>query len=307
MKDLRGYLLIMIAAVFWGCSATAAKALLNQEIDTVLIVQTRVVFSSLLLLLFYMVFKPHLLRVKSRDLWRLALLGVLGVAGSNFTYYFTIKQSTVATAIILQYTAPLLVMGYTTLMGEERFTVLKLTAAVTTLAGCFLVVGAFDTSVVRLNASGLVSGIGSMVSFAFLNIYTRHILRRYNVWTTTFYAISFASMFWLIVNPPWRVVLHSPPAGTWGWLVVLAVTSILVPHSLYFAGMQYVVASRAIITSTLEPVVAMASAAVFLAEGLHPVQVVGALMVVSTILLLQVRREEERIRIPVAARDAHVS
>ena len=58
-------------------------------------------------------------------------------------------------------------MGYTTLMGEERFTVLKLTAAVTTLAGCFLVVGAFDTSVVRLNASGLVSGIGSMVSFAF--------------------------------------------------------------------------------------------------------------------------------------------
>ena len=84
-------------------------------------------------------------------------------------------------------------------------------------------------------------------------------------------------------------------------------TSILVPHSLYFAGMQYVVASRAIITSTLEPVVAMASAAVFLTEGLHPVQVVGALMVVSTILLLQVRREEERIRIPVAARDAHVS
>lgn len=300
MRDVRGYLLIMVAAIFWGCSATVAKILLNQQVETILIVQTRVLFSALLLLLFYLFFKPQILHVKARDLWRFALLGVVGVAGSNVTYYFTIKQTTVATAIILQYTAPLFVMGYTTWAGEERFTALKLVAALISLSGCLLAVGAYDRAVLKLNGPGLVSGVGSMVSFAFLNIYTRHILQRYNVWTTTFYAISSASVFWLFVNPPWRIIAQSPPADVWGGLAVLAVISILVPHSMYFAGMRYVSASRAVITSTLEPVVAIASAALFLAEGLHPVQMIGGFMVVSAIFLLQWKREEETIGTPVA-------
>jgi len=307
MRDVKGYLMIMAAAIFWGCSATAAKLLLNQHVDTILIVQTRVTFSALLLLLFYLLFKPNILRVKLNDLWRFALLGVLGVAGSNFTYYFTIKESTVATAIILQYTAPLLVMAYTTLVGEERFTTLKLVAAMVSLAGCFLAVGAYDTSTLRLSGAGLISGIGSMFSFAFLNVYTRHVLQRYNVWTMTFYAIAFASLFWLIVNPPWTVITQSPSSGAWGGLAVLAIISILIPHSLYFAGMQYVVASRAIITSTLEPVIAMMSAALFLAELLQPFQLMGAVLVIGAIMLLQLRKEEETIKGPITAHNANVA
>jgi DME family drug/metabolite transporter len=307
MRDVRGYLMIMAAAIFWGCSATAAKFLLNQNVDTILIVQTRVTISALLLLPFYLLFKPHVLRVKLKDLWRFALLGVLGVAGSNFTYYFTIKESTVATAIILQYTAPLLVMAYTALLREERFTTLKLVAAMVSLTGCFLAVGAYDTGVVKLSGAGLVSGIGSMVSFAFLNIYTRHVLQRYNVWTMTFYAIAFASLFWLIVNPPWNVIAESPSSDAWGGLAVLAIISVLIPHTLYFAGLQYVVASRAIITSTLEPVIAMMSAAVFLAELLQPLQVVGALLVIGAIVLLQLKKEEETIKGSITARNTNVA
>ena len=292
MREFKGYLMIMTAAILWGCSATVAKLLLNQNVSTILIVQTRVTFSTLLLLVFYLLFKPHILRVGIHDLWRFALLGVLGVAGSNFTYYFTIKESTVATAIILQYTAPLFVMAYTTFLGEEKFSTIKLIAAVLSLVGCFLAVGAYDTSVLRLSTAGLVSGIGSMISFSFFTIYARHVLSRYNVWTMTFYALAFASLFWLVVNPPWSVAGESPPSDVWKGLVVLAVISILVPHSLYFAGMQYVVASRAMITSTLEPVVAMVSAAIFLAELLHPIQVVGTVLVMGAIMLLQLRKEE---------------
>jgi drug/metabolite transporter (DMT)-like permease len=109
----------------------------------------------------------------------------------------------------------------------------------------------------------------------------------------TFYAIAFASLFWAIVNPPWNVLAQSPSSEAWGGLVVLALISVLIPHSLYFAGMQYVAASRAIISSTLEPVVAMVSAAVVLGELLKHVQIVGAVFVVGAILLLQFKKESE--------------
>ena len=142
---------------------------------------------------------------------------------------------------------------------------------------------------------GLISGIGSMVCFAFLSVYTRHLLRRFNIWTMTVYSFIFASLFWLVVNPPGMIASQSPSGATWGGLVVLAVISVLIPHSLFFAGMQYVVASRAIITSTLEPIVAMTSAAIVLGELLRPVQVIGAAFVVCAIVLLQMRREGEDI------------
>lgn len=298
MRGVKGYLMIMGAATFWGVSATVAKLLLNRHVETVLIVQMRVTVSAFLLVLFYLLAKPHFLHVRWRDLWRFALLGIIGVSGANFTYYFTIKESTVATAIILQYTAPLFVLAYTRVVHEEKFTTLKVCAAVLSLVGCFLAVGAYDPGVLKLSMAGLLSGVGSMVCFAFLSVYTRHLLQRSDIWTMTAYSFVFASLFWLVINPPAMIIAQSPSAATWGGLFALGIISVLIPHSLFFAGMRHVVASRAVITSTLEPVVAMATAAMFLGEFLRPVQVIGAVLVVGAIVLLQVKREEESIAAP---------
>ena len=287
MNKARGYVMILCAALFWGVSATGAKALLNRQLDTVLLVQSRVTFSAALLFLFYALFKRSVLRVDLSDLWKFALLGIVGIAGANFTYYYTIKESTVATGILIQYTAPLLVMGYAAVTGEESVTAVKIVAAVVSLLGCFLAVGGYDSSVLKITLSGLISGVGSIVSFAFLNIFSRRVLARYSAWTVTFYSILFASAFWLFVNPPWRVVALSPPPDVWPLLAGLAVVSVLIPHSLYFGGLRFVVPSRAIITSTFEPIVAIVSSAWLLHEYLQPLQVVGASMVLGAILLLQ--------------------
>lgn len=293
MRDLRGYVMIMCAAVFWGISATAAKLLLNQQVDTLLIVQSRVTFSCLILFLFYFLFKPQYLRVGLKSLWRFALLGILGVAGANFTYYFAIKEGTVATAILIQYTAPLAVIGYATLARTELLSISKVVAATLSLLGCFLAVGAFHTGVLKISPIGLTSAIGSMVTFAFLNLYTRYLLGKHNVWTTTFYSLVFASFFWLVLNPPGQLVGRDISSETWAALFLLAIISVLIPHTLFFAGLQYVLPTRAIITSTLEPIVAIVSAALILGEYLDWVQALGAVLVMSAIVLLQMKGEPE--------------
>lgn len=291
MRHSRGYVMILCAALFWGVSATGAKMLLNRQLDTVLLVQSRVTFSVLLLFAFYALFKRHVLRVDPKDLWQFALLGILGIAGANFCYYYTIKESTVATGILIQYTAPLLVMGYAAMTKEESVTGLKIFAAMISLLGCFLAVGAYDSSVLKITPLGVVTGIGSVLCFAFMNIFTRRVLGRYGVWTVTFYSIAFAALFWLVVNPPWSIVAQSPSGDTWLSLVALAVVSVLIPHTLYFGGLQYVVPSRAIITSTFEPIVAIVSSAIVLHEFLEFGQIIGALMVLGAILLLQAQSE----------------
>lgn len=291
VRALGGTGCVLGAAFFWGISATAAQYLQRHGVNTILIVQTRVTFSCVLLLGGFLLFRRTLLRVRPGDLVRLALIGVIGIAGANFTYYATMRQSTVATGILLQYLAPLAVVGYTVTTGEESLTARKVIAALLSLGGCFLAVGGWWGERILVTPGALLSGLASMFCFAFLTVASRHILGRLPGWTVIVYSLCFASLFWLIVNPPWTLLSERHDAATWGMLFLLALSSVLFPYLLYFSGLQRISASRAIITSTAEPVVAIASAAVLLGEGLDAVRILGGSVVLAAIVVLQSREE----------------
>jgi drug/metabolite transporter (DMT)-like permease len=293
MTRFRGSLMILSAAMLWGVSATAAKVLFTYRLETLLVVQARVTVSFLLLVLITALIRREALGVGWREMWKFAMLGCVGIAGTNFTYYFTIKESTVATAILIQYTAPLLVMGYEVWQRQERLTMLRLFAALLSLAGCFLAVGGYDAGALRITPMALFTGICSTVGFAFMTVFTRFVLRKHSVWTMTVYAFGFAMLFWLVVNPPWVLPGQIPSAGVIPPLLLLAIVSLLIPHSLFFAGLRRVTPSRAIITSTLEPVVAIGSAAIVLGELLQPLQILGAVVVIAAIVVLQFHPEEQ--------------
>jgi drug/metabolite transporter (DMT)-like permease len=64
-------------------------------------------------------------------------------------------------------------------------------------------------------------------------------------------------------------------------------TSMLVPFSFYFAGLQHLDPTRAVVTSCLEPVFAILLTAVLLGEWVSPIQVVGMVIVLAATLLVQ--------------------
>jgi drug/metabolite transporter (DMT)-like permease len=293
MRIFRGTLFILCATFFWGVSATLAKLLFTEHVGTLVLVQMRMTISCIVLLVFFLIFKPGLLRAGPGDMLRFALLGILGAAGSNFTYYFTIRETNVATAILLQYLAPLLVLAYAAWSGDERLTASKIAAGVVSLAGCFLVVAGKDLSVVNLSPLGLLSGLGSAFCWGFTNVWLRRLLRRYNVWTCLIYGFLFASLFWLVINPPWKIAAAGYPGRLWAVFFGFAMISVLIPQTLYYGGIRYLTASRAVITATFEPVVAIGSAFIILGETLSPVQIGGALVVLSAVAILQIGTQAE--------------
>jgi drug/metabolite transporter (DMT)-like permease len=68
--------------------------------------------------------------------------------------------------------------------------------------------------------------------------------------------------------------------------------SVLIPYFFYFTGLKFIQPSSAIITSTLEPVVAIISAWVIVEEKLSLIQLIGAIFVISAVALLQIKRDE---------------
>jgi drug/metabolite transporter (DMT)-like permease len=283
----KGVISVLGAATFWGLSATWAQFLQRHGVSTLLIVQTRVTVAFLLLVALFAVTRREVLRIRPSDWWRFLLLGVVGIAGANFTYYFTMKVSTVATAILLQYLAPLAVVGYGLVSKEEQLSPRTIVAAVVSLGGCFLAVGGAGDSAVALSPVALGMGLLAMATFAFMTVSSRHLLARYSSWTVVVYGLAFAALLWLIVRPPTDLAAETHGLPVWLALVGLSLTSVLFPYLLYFGGLRRISASRTIITSTMEPIVAILSAALLLGETLDGWRSLGAAAVVIAIVVVQ--------------------
>jgi DME family drug/metabolite transporter len=293
----RGYAYIAGATLLWGIAATLGRAAFtgrlfpsgqSLNVDPLILSQSRTTLSFLVLFPVLLVARgwPQL-KLPAADLKRLAALGVLGVAASNYFYYFAIQKTNVATAIILQYTAPVLVLLYTVVCGTQRATLRKVAAVCLAFVGSALAIGMVGAGGFRMNPLGVAAGMMAAVSFAFYNIGGHRILARYDRWIVLLYTTLSAGVFWLIVNPPWKLVsAHYTPA-TWGFLLVFAVMSVLGPFALYFAGLQHLEPTRAIVASCLEPVFSIVIAAMVLGEGLRSVQTLGIVIVLVAIVLVQ--------------------
>jgi len=285
-----GYFFILVAVLFWGGSASIAKFLFTTRFDTLIITQTRSGISFILIALYFLLKDRAVFRIQMRDLPKFASAGIIGIAVTNFTYYYTVQEATVAAAILLQYTAPVLVMLYAVMIARnETLNWAKIIALLLSLAGCWLAVSGGEWSGIQLRGWPLVTGIASAVCYSFMLLMSKHLLRSYSVWTTLTYAFGFATVFWFFVNTPWEIAEKGYTLSDWGIFFSFAVISILIPHSMFTAGLRLLEASTVGIVTTLEPVVAIIVAYLALGESLNAVQVAGGMAVVTAVILLQAR------------------
>ena len=303
---IRGYLYIAAATFCWGISATLGRAAFTGRlfggaglppIDPLILAQTRTTLSLLAL-------SPVLLarrgtaagRMPRADFLRCIVLGVLGVAASNYLYYAAIQKTNVATAIIIQYTAPVWVLLYMVGRGFQRATLPRVAGVALALAGCALAIGIVGGSRFRLDVLGVAAALAAAFSFAFYNVYAHGLLGRYDRWQLLVYTLLGAAVFWLLLNPPWRILAEHYSGAQWAFLCVFAVTSVLLPFSFYFGGLQHLDATRAIVTSCLEPVFSIVLAAVVLSETVRPLQALGIGIVLLATVLVQLSESDGRPR-----------
>lgn len=101
--------------------------------------------------------------------WRTVVaLGLLGVAGASTLYFLAVDRLPVAVALLVEYTGPLLLLGWSWLRTRHRPSRATLTGAALAMAGLVLVLDV--TGALELDALGLVyafaAAIGNAAYFA---------------------------------------------------------------------------------------------------------------------------------------------
>ena len=205
MNRVKGYLFIACAATLWGASATLVKYLFNAQFHPLIIIQTRVSIAFVLLFFYFITTNPRILKFRIRDVPLFFFVGVCGIAGSNYFYYFAIKESNVATAIVVQYSAPIMVALYAIVVQHERMTRFKLLALIFSSLGIFLAVGGLN-GLLAANGKGILFALVAAVSYAIFNIAGKPLIEKYTVWPSLVFSLGAATFFWMVIQTPQTIL-----------------------------------------------------------------------------------------------------
>jgi DME family drug/metabolite transporter len=285
-REGAGLLLVVGACVLWGTSATLARWAMNRDVPALVIVELRLMMSVVLLGLAFALFRPALFRVGRGDFVRLLVLGTVGIAAVQGTYYTNVGWVGVGLAILLQYLAPALVVAWESLVARRWPPRVQVAALSLATAGVALLVLADDAAVARANPAGVAMGLASAAFYAFYILYSKSLVARLSSWTVLFYGFLVAGLFWMLFVPPWTIAGAGYDASQWGVFVAIALGSALLPFAMFFAGLARIDAARAGIVALLEPIVAIGSAALFLREGLSVAQLAGAVLILGGVGLV---------------------
>jgi drug/metabolite transporter (DMT)-like permease len=299
--DGRGYLAVTVAAALWGIAGATAKYLFaSREVPPFLLVQVRMGLSFLILALILGATAPRLLRLQRTDLPFLAVWGVLGMALVQFTYLFTISKTNVATAIFLQYLAPMVTAVYAWRFERQRLGGLLITCLTVAMGGSLLLIFG-GTARLLVSPLGLASGLASAGFMSFYTIYGAKRVSRLSPWTLLCYGLGFGFAFWLLVDAGLAVAgrpvpgLHLLSSGAmWAFFGYIAILATIVPFGLYLTGLRSISPTQATITGMLEPVVGGIAAFLALGESLRWGQVAGGGLIVVAVILLQVGQSRSK-------------
>jgi len=272
-NEIRGFSYVLIGATLWGVSSVVAKSLFIMGLAPVELVQIRLTIAAFTLFLILLFFDRRKMIISLNDLPYFIILGFVGVAGMQFTYYYTISKIRVGPAILIQYLFPVWVTLYSFFFQKQPFHKEKIATLLLAVFSCYLVVGGYRIDLLGLSKIGIASGIVSSLFNAFYTLYGEKGLKKYDSWILILYGFGFGAVFYWILIPPMKVITDGYSFKIWMAFLYIAIFSTLIPFGLYFKGIEHIRASRASITATWEPVVAGMTAYFVLDELLHPLQI----------------------------------
>ncbi len=298
-----GYLLYLGAALLFAINGTVSKTLLLGGIDASDLSQLRATVAFLILFAFVALTRRSALRIRRREVPLLVVYGVLGIAMTQFLYFAAIERMPIGITLLIEFTSPLLIAIWFRVAWKHPTKPIVWVALVSALVGLAIVAEIWEG--LTLDPVGVAFAVGAALALVVYYVSADVQVQRPDARdpvSLTMWGMGAAALFWAIVQPPWTLPadalsgsLHLfgvggptvPVAGLATWMVVLGT---VVPFSLVVVSMQHLRASQASAVGMTEPIFATAIAWVVLGEALSPVQVVGAAIVLGSVLVAERNR-----------------
>ena len=281
----RNLALTAAGATLWGLSGCFAQYLFEHKgINAAWLVAVRLLVAGALLVGvgFALHGRRNLDIFRSRgDALRLIRFAFLGLWFCQFAYFTTVQHSNAGTATVLQGTAPVLILLVQCLRARRAPRAFDLAAVAVVMAGVFLLSTHGHPGSMALSRPALFYGVLTSIAAACYSMMGASLLPRYGVYQTVGWGMLISGAVFCMLVRPWESI-PAPDAATLGALFGVVVLGTAVAFALFLQGASVIGALPAMLIGSLEPLVAIVVAVLFLgspftwADGAGVTLVLGA-------------------------------
>ncbi|RIO86058.1 DMT family transporter [Staphylococcus gallinarum] len=295
-KRILGIFLAIAGASFWGLGGTVSDFLFqHRNIEINWYVTARLLISGILLLIIYKLLNPRksifIIFTSKRSFIQLIIFSIFGMLLVQYSYMASINYGNAAVATLLQYIAPLYIIIWYVLRGQERFKIFDCIAIILTLSGTFLLLTNGSISNLTVPMPSVYWGIISGLSLTFYTLYATRLLLRYPSILVVGWAMLISGILLNFKAPIWHIDVSHITYSTGIYLAFRIIFGTAVAFLFFIQSLNYLSAKETTLFGTIEPVMAIVSSALWLHVQFLPLQILGILLIIILILTLSLKKQ----------------
>ncbi len=289
----KAFIYIVLAGLLWGSSGIFVHFLEPLGFSSMQMTLGRELTAAIAMVAYVFFADKKLFRTSFRELVLYAMSGISMFLAAAL-YYRAMQITSVSTAVVLMYTAPIFIMVYSVAFFGEKLTLIKTIAVVAMLCGCCLVSGI--VSGFNVNLVGFLFGVGSGIAYSIYNIVTKMEMRmRCDPKTANVYTFIFAAICAIITSKPMGAaeIISRHPASAF-ILIACGIFTCIVPYFMYSLALRDIPAGTASSLGIIEPMAATVYSVVFLGERLDGFAIFGIVLILGAVFALSREKEEKQ-------------
>ena len=288
----KAFIYIIIAGMLWGTSGLFVDVLTPLGFSSLQMTAVRATVSFLCFLTYVLIFKRGAFRAKKGQIFLFLAHGG-SIFATAYCYFTSMQMTSVATAVVLMYTAPIFVTVFSVIFLGEKLNSLKVISIALMIVGCCLVSGVIGGF--AFDPLGILIGFMSGICYSAYNIITKIEMRRgCDPISTSTYGFLFMMIIGCSICKPWEIVSLTSSVWIVLLLIALGVVTTVLPYFFYTLAMRDMAAGTASSLSIVEPLAATLFGIVFLSQTPEKPCVIGIVIIVAAIFLLGIAENKNK-------------
>ncbi|MEF9951013.1 MAG: EamA family transporter [Clostridium sp.] len=285
----KGMILSIIGAALWGISGTFGQFLfIEKNFTPQWLVTIRLLLAGIIMLIFsYKTNKLGIFKIwtSKPDAIHLLIFSIIGMMPVQYTYFLAIKYSNAATATILQYLGPIIIIIYVSIRFKRLPKKNELIAVICAMIGIFVLSTHGDITSLAISPYALFWGLASAFALAFYTLNPVKLLERWDSSIIIGWSMLIGGLFISFIHSPFD---FNGTVDIWSMLCLFFVVifGTLIAFFLYLNSIKYIGATKASLFACVEPLSAAFFSIVWLNVPFELMDWIGFMFILFTVFIL---------------------
>lgn len=293
-RAVLGSVLCIFSASLWGVTGTVGQFLFQEmHFSSKWLASVRMLLAGFFLLFYiYMKSGKEIFAIwkNKRDAKDMLLFALLGMLFVQYGYFIAIGYSNAATATVLQYLAPVMLVVFTIIYHKKAPTIVEILAVACALLGTFLLATHGNIHTLNISSAALFWGLLSAVALAFYTAFPQRLLSKYNTIQLIAWGMLIGGICTSFVKPFWEIEGTINMVSI-GCLLFVVFFGAMLPYITFLYGVKYIGPTKASLLASVEPLSSTLASVLWLHTKLEWMDYIGFLFIVATVFILSINNK----------------